>query len=94
MRAILDALKAGRTTVSLSPSGPFVTIEADVNGDGRFEAICGDEVIVAEADFTRCELGRTTIFDFARHRRPEHYARIVEQVGSEAPPVWRPGQSS
>ncbi|MCW8088045.1 N-carbamoyl-D-amino-acid hydrolase [Sabulicella glaciei] len=53
-----------------------------------------DEVIVAEADFTRCELGRSTIFDFARHRRPEHYARIVEQVGSEAPPVWRPGQSS
>ncbi|WP_207541150.1 N-carbamoyl-D-amino-acid hydrolase [Sabulicella rubraurantiaca] len=53
-----------------------------------------DEVIVAEADFTRCELGRTTIFDFARHRRPEHYGRITEQVGSEAPPLWKPGQSS
>lgn len=51
-----------------------------------------DEVVVAEADFTRCELGRTTIFDFARHRRPEHYGRIVEQVGSVAPPRWAPAQ--
>lgn len=50
-----------------------------------------DEVIVAEADFSRCELGRTTIFDFARHRRPEHYRRIVDQVGSVAPPEWAPG---
>ncbi|MEV4756667.1 CehA/McbA family metallohydrolase [Micromonospora sp. NPDC049559] len=46
VRAILDALRAGRTTVSLSPTGPFVTIEADVDGDGRFEAIGGDEVVV------------------------------------------------
>ncbi|MFI6785133.1 CehA/McbA family metallohydrolase [Micromonospora sp. NPDC050276] len=53
VRAILDALKAGRTTVSLSPNGPFVTIEADVNGDGRFEAICGDEVIVADRKLSK-----------------------------------------
>jgi hypothetical protein len=37
-----------------------------------------------------CELGRSTIFNFARHRRPEHYGRITAQVGSEAPPVWTP----
>jgi predicted amidohydrolase len=53
-----------------------------------------DEVIVADADFDRCALGRTTIFDFARHRRPEHYARITEQVGSVAPPAWTPSQSA
>ena len=51
-----------------------------------------DEVIVADADFDRCALGRTTIFDFARHRRPEHYARITQQVGSVAPPLWEPSQ--
>ncbi|WBB70034.1 CehA/McbA family metallohydrolase [Micromonospora sp. WMMD812] len=48
VRAILDALKAGRTTLSLGPDGPFATIEADVDGDGRFEAIGGDEVIVGD----------------------------------------------
>jgi predicted amidohydrolase len=48
-----------------------------------------DELIIADCDLGLCELGRRTIFDFARHRRPEHYARIVEQVGSVAPPEWR-----
>ena len=48
VRAILDALKAGRTTLSLRPDGPFATIEADVDGDGRFEAMGGDEVIVED----------------------------------------------
>jgi predicted metal-dependent phosphoesterase TrpH len=46
VRAVLDALRAGRTTVSYNQNGPFVTIEADVDGDGRYEAIGGDEVIV------------------------------------------------
>ncbi|MCI2417990.1 CehA/McbA family metallohydrolase [Saccharopolyspora sp. K220] len=48
VRAILDALKAGRTTVSASVAGPFVTIEADLDGDGRFEAIGGDETVVTD----------------------------------------------
>ena len=48
-----------------------------------------DELIVAEADLGMCELGRRTIFDFARHRRPEHYTRITAQTGSEAPPRWQ-----
>lgn len=48
----------------------------------------GDELIVADADLGMCELGRSTIFNFAKHRRPEAYARITEQVGSEAPAVW------
>ncbi|MGP4019370.1 CehA/McbA family metallohydrolase [Saccharopolyspora sp. 5N708] len=46
VRAILDALKAGRTTVSASVAGPFVTIEADLDGDGKFEAIGGDEIVI------------------------------------------------
>jgi hypothetical protein len=44
-RAVLDALRAGRTTVSYTRSGPFVTLEADLDGDGAFEAIGGDEII-------------------------------------------------
>jgi predicted amidohydrolase len=50
-----------------------------------------DELITADCDLDMCTLGRTTIFDFARHRRTEAYGRIVEQTASMAPPVWRPG---
>ncbi|MEV4812137.1 CehA/McbA family metallohydrolase [Micromonospora avicenniae] len=45
-RAILDALRAGRTTLTYGTGGAFATIEADLDGDGRFEAMGGDEVIV------------------------------------------------
>ncbi len=50
-----------------------------------------DELITADCDLDMCALGRTTIFDFARHRRTEAYGRIVQQTASVAPPVWRPG---
>ena len=52
----------------------------------------GDELIVAEADLGMCELGRTTIFNFAKHRRPEAYGRITAQVGSEPPAAWTPSR--
>ncbi|MBV9782864.1 MAG: N-carbamoyl-D-amino-acid hydrolase [Acidisphaera sp.] len=48
-----------------------------------------DELITADCDLDTCTLGRTTIFAFDQHRRPEAYARITEQVGSVAPPEWR-----
>jgi predicted amidohydrolase len=41
-----------------------------------------DELIVADCDFAACAFGKTTIFDFARHRRPEHYGRITAQTGA------------
>ena len=40
-----------------------------------------DELITAECDFSRCAFGKTTIFDFERHRRTEHYGRITGQTG-------------
>ena len=47
-----------------------------------------DEVIIAECDFGRIAQGRgpRKIFDFGFHRRPQHYARIVDQVGIEVIP--------
>ncbi len=48
----------------------------------------GDELITADCDLDRCTLGRTTIFAFDRHRRPEAYGRITAQVGAVAPPDW------
>ena len=49
-----------------------------------------DELIVADLDLGQCTLGRTTIFDFEAHRRPEAYAPITEQTGALPPPEWRP----
>jgi predicted amidohydrolase len=45
-----------------------------------------DELITADCDLGMCDLGRTTIFAFDRHRRPEAYRRIVDQVGAVARP--------
>jgi predicted amidohydrolase len=41
-----------------------------------------DELIVADCDFSKCAFGKSTIFDFARHRRVEHYGRITAQTGA------------
>lgn len=43
-RGVLDALRAGRTSISSSPVGTFLTCEADLDGDGSFETVGGDEV--------------------------------------------------
>ncbi|WP_174803381.1 N-carbamoyl-D-amino-acid hydrolase [Martelella limonii] len=40
-----------------------------------------DELITADCDFSKCAFGKSTIFDFARHRRIEHYGRITSQTG-------------
>lgn len=44
-----------------------------------------DELIVAEADFTLCEFGKSTVFNFDAHRRIEHYGLISTQTGVIAP---------
>jgi predicted amidohydrolase len=41
-----------------------------------------DELVVAECDLDRCAFGRETIFDFAAHRRPEHYGPICAPVSA------------
>lgn len=45
----------------------------------------GDELVVHACDMDATLFGKRTIFDFARHRRPEHYGRITAQVGAEPP---------
>ncbi|MBP0492734.1 N-carbamoyl-D-amino-acid hydrolase [Roseomonas indoligenes] len=49
-----------------------------------------DELITADLDLGMCELGRSTIFNFAAHRRVEAYGRITGQTGAEAPQDWAP----
>jgi predicted amidohydrolase len=63
-----------------------------VNPQGEIMAMAtswDDELVTADCDLDMCTLGRTTIFAFDRHRRPEAYGRITGQVGAVAPPEWR-----
>ncbi|WP_372618731.1 N-carbamoyl-D-amino-acid hydrolase [Falsiroseomonas sp.] len=62
------------------------SVIVDPNGLVVAEAqTLGDEVIVAEVDFDACRQGKEKMFNFAQHRRPQHYRRIVEQVGATPP---------
>ena len=45
-----------------------------------------DEVITAKADLSRGQYIKDTIFNFADHRRTEHYGIIVDQTAAVPPP--------
>jgi predicted amidohydrolase len=60
-----------------------------VNPEGEIVAQAkteGDELIVHDCDLDATQFGKQTIFDFARHRRIEHYGRITAQTGVIPPP--------
>ncbi len=55
---------------------------------GEIVARCtgnGDELVVARCDLDLGQSYRETTFNFALHRRPEHYGMIVARTGSVAP---------
>ncbi len=59
-----------------------------VNPDGRIVAEStteDDELLVQACDLDACNFGKKTIFDFARHRRIEHYGPITGQTGIVEP---------
>ncbi|MCU1591459.1 MAG: hypothetical protein JWP11_2715 [Frankiales bacterium] len=78
-RAILDALRGGRTTLSSSPVGAFVTLEADADGDGVFEAVGGDEVAVP--------VGRSITLRVRAQRAPGMQLLVYEAPGRAATPL-------
>ena len=45
-----------------------------------------DEIIQYDCDLALGDYIKTTVFNFDKHRRIEHYGRIVEQTGVIAPP--------
>ena len=49
-----------------------------------------DEVICVNADLDLATDLKRTVFNFAAHRRPEHYKLIVERVGAEVTPAKGP----
>ena len=48
-------------------------------------ATLGDELVTARCDLDLTRSYKETIFNFARHRRPEHYRLIVDRAGAEPP---------
>ncbi|MEO0829277.1 MAG: N-carbamoyl-D-amino-acid hydrolase [Pseudomonadota bacterium] len=44
-----------------------------------------DEMLVHACDLDQCNFGKSTIFDFKRHRRIEHYGLITSRTGAEVP---------
>ena len=63
----------------IAPSGEIVAQAATL----------GDELITARCDLDLTRSYKDTIFNFARHRRPEHYRLIIDRVGAEPPPEER-----
>jgi len=62
------------------------SIIVDPNGEIVAETASeADEVVLAAVDLDACRFGKTTVFDFAHHRRVEHYGRITAQTGPEPP---------
>jgi predicted amidohydrolase len=59
----------------IAPSGETVAMTSTL----------GDELIVARCDLDLGRSYRATVFDFARHRRPEHYRLITERTGTRPP---------
>jgi len=56
----------------IAPSGEIVAKALTV----------GDELIVARCDLDAGKPYKTTIFNFAAHRRPEHYGLICQPMGT------------
>jgi len=59
----------------IAPSGEIVAQAATL----------GDELVTARCDLDLTRSYKDTVFDFARHRRPEHYRLIVDRAGAEPP---------
>jgi N-carbamoyl-D-amino-acid hydrolase len=59
----------------IAPSGEIVALAATL----------GDELITARCDLDLTRSFKETLFNFALHRRPEHYRLIVERAGAEPP---------
>lgn len=67
---------------------PLIGGTVVVDPDGHIVAETtteADELLVHPCDLDATRFGKETIFDFARHRRIEHYGLITSRTGAEPP---------
>jgi hypothetical protein len=77
VRGVLEGLRAGHTSVSAEPpayGGPRVFLEADRDGDGRYESIAGDTVRLRKRSRLRVRVTNA----------PGSHVRIVTDGGRAA----------
>ena len=65
----------GQTSI-IAPSGEVVAMAMTLE----------DELVTAKCDLDQCTLYKKNIFNFAAHRRIEHYSLITQQAGVVLPP--------
>lgn len=63
-------------TCFVAPSGELVAVAQSL----------GDELLSYTVDLDATVPIKTTVFNFAAHRRTEHYGMIVERTGAVLPP--------
>jgi N-carbamoyl-D-amino-acid hydrolase len=81
---VVSVAKAG-----VEDGHPLIGGSVIVNPDGEIVAEAkteGDELLVHGCDLDDTVFGKQTIFDFARHRRIEHYGLITSRTGAIPPP--------
>jgi len=61
----------------IAPSGETVAMATSL----------GDELIVARCDLDMGKSYKSTVFNFARHREPQHYGLITARKGAVEPPA-------
>ena len=88
------AYQNSRWVVAVAKAGvedgfPMIGGSIIVNPDGEIVAEAkgeGDELLVHACDLDDTVFSKKTIFDFARHRRVEHYGLITSRTGAIPPP--------
>jgi predicted amidohydrolase len=80
---VVGVAKAGREnghelmggSVIIAPTGEIVAEAQTLD----------DELVVATCNLDRCTFGKQSVFNFAEHRRIEHYGLITQQTGVVTP---------
>ena len=88
------AYQNGTWVVGVAKAGREESVEQIGNSiivapSGEIVAACttlGDELALARCDLDLCNSYKNTVFNFARHREPQHYGLIVERKGAVPPP--------
>ncbi|MSO93603.1 MAG: N-carbamoyl-D-amino-acid hydrolase [Rhodospirillales bacterium] len=81
---VVGVAKAG-----VEDGNPLIAGSVIINPDGRIVAEAktqDDELVVHDCDLDDTKFGKKTMFNFANHRRVEHYKLIVERTGAIPPP--------
>jgi N-carbamoyl-D-amino-acid hydrolase len=67
---------------------PMLAGSCVIDPNGEIVALAeteGDELVTADIDLDRCQFNKSTVFNFAVHRRIEHYGLITARTGAVPP---------